>query len=257
MVGTTTFAWSEADFCLGATASEGERYFSDLAGVVYDRVCRTDFLAPGFCLVDLGSDWSSEGFRRFLLALRQQMQPLHRARRERDLVLTLAARFDQQVTTKPHRDGGPDECLLLLGYEPSAVRAEIRMSDYARCAHDCGLTPRDFLEKHNPMFSAGERLLEPYTTRVTCFSNQRYQVLVINNSSAPYSEDVPRWQGVLHTATITNPDESARRIVNSLMVASVLKGMPEPISVTEQEEFAQTTLVRRAGYDKQHLRDDA
>ena len=45
------------------------------------------------------------------------------------------------MTTRPHRDGGPDECLLLLGYEPSSVPAELRMADYSRCAHGLGLTP--------------------------------------------------------------------------------------------------------------------
>jgi hypothetical protein len=253
---TTQLSWSEADFCIGATAAEAPQRLMELAAVVYDRVCRTGFLAPGFCLVNFGADLSSQAFRRLMIALKQQLRHLHRARSGRDLILASAARFDQQVTTKPHRDGGPDECLLLLGYEPSRVRAELRMSDYSRRAHDLGLTPREYMEKHNPMFTAGERLLEDYTTRVTCFSNQSYQLLVINNSSAAYAEDEPRWQGVLHTATILNPDDSLRRVVNSLMVASVSAGVPESVSAKEQDEFVQTSMVRRAGYDKPDLADD-
>jgi hypothetical protein len=248
----TKCSWSEADFCLSATADVAE-----VAATVYDRVCRTDFEAPGFCLINLGKSISSQVLRRFMLALKDEVRNLHRARLGRHLIVVSAARFDQQVTTKPHRDGGPDECLLLLGYEPSRVRAELRMSDYARCAFDMALTPAEFLEKHNPMYAANARLLEDYTTRVTCFSSDCNQLLVINNSSAAYSKETPRWQGVLHTATILNPDASHRRVVNSMMVASApTDDIPDPISAVEQDEFARTSLVRRAGYDKPELADD-
>ena len=76
-----------------------------------------------------------------------------------------AGRFDQQVTTRLHRDGGPDECFLMLGYEPSAIVAEIGIADYSKCAHDMGLSASEFLDHYNPMFAAGEDLLRPYTRR--------------------------------------------------------------------------------------------
>jgi len=257
MDSTTTFSWAEADFCVSATADGAQQRLVELATIVYDRVCRTNFLAPGFCLVNLGAELSSQAFRRFMFALERQMKHLHRERLGRDLILMSAARFDQQVTTKPHRDGGPDECFLMLGYEPSSIRADLLMSDYSRCAHDMGLTPREYLEKHNPMFAAGLRILKDYTTQVTCFCNLSFQILLINNSIAEFSEVAPRWQGVLHTATIVNPEESFRRVVNSLMVASVPIGTEEPISSKEQDEFVHTNLVRRSGYDKPNLEDDA
>ncbi len=257
MNANSTTAWSLADFCLAVEPQLKEHSLGGLAEVVYGCVCRTHFTAPGFCLLDLGSGASSESLRRTMILLKRQMQEIHRNRTGRELVLLSAARFDQQVTTKPHRDGGPDECFLMLGYEPSGVASELVISDYSLCAHDMGITPADFLAKHNPMFAAGERLLAPYTTRVGCFANRTYQILLVNNSIAPYSDTAPAWQGVLHTATIRNPDESQRRVINSLMLASASSGAVEPISEQEQEYFIRTMKVRRSGYDKPELADDA
>lgn len=42
----------------------------------------------------------------------------------------LFTRFDQQVKTKPQRDGSPEESLLMLGYEPSLIETRPEMSDY-------------------------------------------------------------------------------------------------------------------------------
>jgi hypothetical protein len=248
--------WSKSDFCITVSVNSTKPQVQDLALSVYDRVCRSNFLAPGFCLINLGTELSSQAFRQFMITLANDMRHIHDERSNDNLALMSCGRFDQQVSTKPHRDGGPEECFLMLGYEPSQIRAELLMSDYSKCAFDMGLTPSDFLEKHNPMFAAGERLLQDYTTRVTCFSNQCYQILLINNSIAPYLADAVRWQGVLHTAAISNPDDSLRRVVNSMLFASVPSGTPEPVSKKDQDEFVQTQLVRRRGYDKLNLGDD-
>ena len=191
-----------------------------------------------------------------MVSLKRQLQAVHQSRRRLDLVFLSAARFDQQTTTKLHRDGGPDECFLMLGYELSEVRSEVVLADYSRCARDMQITPAEFLEQHNPMFGPGAELLRPYVTRVEGFSNEAAQVLLINNSAAAMSEDKTTWQGVLHTATVHNACDEKRRMVNSMMVASVLPGAAEPVSPVEQDEFITTTIVRRRGYDRQHLTDD-
>lgn len=249
--------WTPADYCLTEPFVHAQGHIADLARALYRRVCRTDFSVPGFCLCDLGIELNSEQFRRLMIDLVHAMGEIHRVHCGRDLAIVSAARFDQQVTTKPHRDGGPDESFLMLGYEPSQIRASLSMSDYARCALDLGLTPAQFLEKHNPMFAVGMQLLCDYTTRVDCFSNRHYQLLLINNSIAAYSDAAPAWQGVLHTAAIENPDESVRRVVNSIMVASTCLGSPHVVSSNEQEAFVQTKLVRRRGYDKPELDESA
>lgn len=144
----------------------------------------------------------------------------------------------------------------MLGYEPSAIISELEISDYAKCAFDMGVTPTEFFEKHNPMYRSGYELLRPYTTSIPCFNETEYQIVCINNSTAEYSKSVYRWQGTLHTATVPTPDENYRRVINSMMVASVPSGTPDTISSEEAEEFVATTTVLRRGYDKQHLEDD-
>jgi hypothetical protein len=106
------------------------------------------------------------------------------------------------------------------------------------------------------MFQSNAAVLQSYATRVPCFSPADYQIICINNSSAPYSPDRPAWQGTLHKATILTPDESKRRIVNSTLIAAAPASTPDTLSASELQEFIQTAVVRRRGYDKQHLEDD-
>jgi len=252
----TGSTWSTADYCLAAQDELAGSGLSNLAHEVYRRVCRCGFDAPGFCLIDLGTATDSESLRRTMVSLKQGLCRIHQATNGRELIYLSAGRFDQQITTKLHRDGGPEESFLMLGYEPSSVPSEVALADYSKCAYDLELTPQEFLEKHNPMFAAGEQLLQPYTTTVRCFSHQRFQILLINNSIAPFSTQGETWQGVLHTATVREPSDNLRRVVNSTMVASVSIGTAEPITEVEQHQFITSTIVRRRGYDKPQLNDD-
>ena len=245
--------WPAGNICI---RSEGLS-IEAIAAELYDRTCRTDFRSPGFCVLNAGGSLDSVAFRQLMVDLKNQMRTIHAEQTDKTLICLSAARFDQQTTTKPHLDGGPEECFLLLGYEPSEVDAELEICDYAKCAFDLGLTPQEFMARHNPMFAAGYEMLRPYSTRIPCFSRTDYQIICINNSSAPYQPDQPAWQGTLHTAMILTPDESKRRVVNSMMIASAPTGTPDTISVAEQQEFIHTTAVRRRGYDKQHLEEDA
>lgn len=244
--------WRPEEYCLAAPG-----FYPSIAGIAYNCVCRKDFSKPGFFLVDFGPKASSELLRRWMLELERRMRRIHQDQAGRDLVIVSAGRFDHQVTTKLHRDAGPDESFLMLGYEPTEVTAELTLADYSRCASEMGLSPAEFLERHNPMFAAGAELLAGYATRVECFRHAHYQILLINNSMAATSTSYEVWQGVLHTATIGHPSEAHRRVVNSMMVANVPLGTEEPVAATELEAFADSAVVRRRGYDKPELKDDA
>jgi hypothetical protein len=246
-----TQPWKPIDYCLKTSPDRME----PIATEVYRRVCRSDFADPGFAVVDLG-DADSRTLRRAMIELKSALDALHQAQTGRDLAYLSAGRFDQQVTTKLHRDGGPVECFLMLGYEPTPIEAELALADYTRCAYDRGLTPAEFLERHNPMFAAGERLLEPYTTRLACFSNRRAVIVLVNNSEAAFDPTGRSWQGVLHTATVLNPSEALRRVINSTMITSVAPGASKSVTAEELETFATTGLVRRRGYDKPLADDD-
>ncbi|KAA5546933.1 hypothetical protein FYK55_00465 [Roseiconus nitratireducens] len=244
-------AWETHRICLRSAPTNAPA----AAGDVYDRTCRTNFNEPGFCVLNLGSDIDSHTFRRFMVDLKLAMANLHALATGNTLAFVWASRFDQQNSTKPHVDGGPSENFLMLGYEPSSVRSELEISDYSKCAFDLGITPDEFLLKHNPMFQAGYDLLRPYTVAIPCFAEADYQIVCINNSTTAYCERNPAWQGNLHTATVPIPNESQLRVINSMMIASVPAGTGDSISAADVDQFISTTEVRRRGYDKLHLDD--
>lgn len=248
-----TLTWPRESICLHPSTLD----VPTLAAEVYDRTCRVDFASPGFCVINVGRSSTSVEFRRLMVELKEAMASVHESRMGKSLIYLSAARFDQQETTRPHLDGGPEECFLMLGYEASEVDAELEILDYTKCAHDLRLGPSEFMARHNPMFQAGYEVLQPYCTRIPCFSSTDFQIVCINNSSAPYSDTQPTWQGTLHTARILTPDESKRRVINSTMIASVPFGTPDELTEEQQRKFVSTSAVRRRGYDKPHLDDDA
>jgi hypothetical protein len=245
--------WSIADY---VETSEATSPTDAVINRTYDRVCRSTFTAPGFCLIDLGIGTSSTGLRRLMLDLKNGLQARHCELSRREIVFVSAARFDQQVTTRPHRDGGPDESCLLLGYEPSLVKSTISLLDYSRCAHELGLTPGEFLIRHNPMFGDGEELLRDFTTTLPEFASTHSYVLLINNSVAEFQSEMSAWQGVLHTATICDPRDDLRRVINSTILASVPMGTAEELPDADLQDFLATDSVRRRSYDRPQLDDD-
>jgi len=231
--------WPQDSICINPVSLEAPA----IAAAIYARSCRYQFDAPGFCVVNVGQSIGSVALRRLMLALKQAMAAIHEAKTANTLSYLSAMRFDQQETTRPHLDGGPDECLLMLGYEPSTVDAELEIADYAKCAFDLGLSPSAFMTKYNPMFESGYELLRPYTSRIPCYASTDFQIVCINNSCAPFSHDQPKWQGVLHTATMLTPDPAKQRIVNSTMIASVPLGTRDVVTAAQQQVFMTTSAV--------------
>ncbi len=248
----TATTWNPESICLRSPSLN----VRTIATEVYDRTCRTSFDAPGFCVVDVGNAPGSVAFRQLMADIKREMAAIHQSRSDETLIYLSATRFDQQESTKPHLDGGPDECFLMLGYEPSDIASEIEICDYSQCAVHLGLSPKELLAKHNPMFRAGAELLQPYVTRIPCFVTSNYQIVCINNSCAPYSEGGAHWQGVLHTARIVEPDESKRRVINSTMIARAPLGTEDVLDEASLVAFIHTSEVKRRGYDKPHLQDD-
>lgn len=196
---------------------------------IYDSVWRHDFRSPGFLAIDT-PDLDSRRLRAWMVALEHELGAVASARGGQPFRIASLGRFDQQVTTKFHLDGAPDESLLVLGYEPSEVASDVRLADYSRAAHDMGLTPEEFLDRHNPMYRDGETLLAPYTTLLQPPPPGWSRILLINNSKRPHDGASP--QGVLHQATIATPDPSRTRIINSMML--VTGGSRVPPDVPER-----------------------
>src|SRR5271166_6219249 len=135
--------WTISDYSLNQPAG---------AGQILDLVWRTDFSAPGFCLLDLGPGVDSHTLRARMVTLKNRLSEIA----ERPFVYRSMSRFDQQETTKFHIDGAPAESLLMLGYEPSNVRSRLILADYSRAAFDLGIEPKQLLKDFNPMFRKGE-----------------------------------------------------------------------------------------------------
>jgi hypothetical protein len=189
----------------------------EIAQAVFSKVFRADWSELGFAILVLPRDTESKSLRQFMVKLKLALSECYRARWGESLEYLSLGRFDQQSTTKLHLDGAPEVSLLMLGYEATTVKSELQIADYTRCARDLGLTPAEFLQRHNPMFVTGRVLLESYTTCFSDWHEEHPRIVLINNSQTETTN--PRFSpGVMHGARITHPDPSASRIINSTMI---------------------------------------
>lgn len=207
-------------------------------------VFRTDVTRPGFALIDFGDGLDARRFRALLLGLADGLGRAYEGEFGRPLLLRSTDRFDQQVSTEAHRDGGPDESVLVLGYEPTEVDSRVSLVDYTRAALDRGLAPAEFLVRFNPITAAGRDALAGYATDVTAFDRTRYQALVINNGCADLVQRDRGMLGVLHRAVMLTPSPQKTRHVNSLMLVTAEPGTPPPLAAADVRAFLDDAAPR-------------
>jgi hypothetical protein len=214
-----------------------------LAQNLFDSIFRTHLDSPGFAVIGFATAIEPSELRRFLVELKQEFGQIYHAERQKYLVYRSMMRFDQQVTTRFHLDGAPEESYLMLGYEPSEVQSELAIADYTRAAYDLGMTPALFLAdfQRRPDFS--EQILTDYITPVREFDSSRPHVWIVNNSRLPFRPEEGNSLGVMHQATIINPQPGKRRIVNSTMLCVVSAPSEEFVSASEQQEYLTTTAI--------------
>src|SRR5213078_1223136 len=107
-----------------------------LVEAVAPLVFRTDLEAPGYVLLDQGTDQTPARFRAHLVDLGHALARHYRDNFGETLRFVSMSRFDQQSPTRPHRDGGPDASILLQGYEPTEVPSRVSLLDYSRAAFE-------------------------------------------------------------------------------------------------------------------------
>ncbi len=207
---------------------------------IFDSVWRFDFCRPGFCAIDTGAEIDSHTLRSWMVALKDRLSEIGTRRGTGAFGYRSMGRFDQQVSTKFHRDGAPDESLLMLGYEPTNVRSRLFLADYARAAFDLGMTPERLLKEFNPMYPKGEQLLIGTITELPQAQEGHSRIVLINNSSLPFDDGRTNPLGVLHKAIIDTPDDSERRIIDSTMLAA---REPDSVSPAERSEFVATASI--------------
>lgn len=227
---------NESQFHTPIEGSPDARQWSEIAARrVYPIVFRTDFSAPGVALLSF-RDISSRDLRAAMWTLKNALSALHHGATGKHLVYLSMGRFDSQTTTKFHLDGAPDEAFLMLGYEASPVQSELAIADYSRAAHDWGITPQKLLEERNPMYADNEKKLMPYAATLSAFDPAHSHILLLNNSSLPYSTESKNALGVMHQATIIS-DSQSRRIINSTMITTAFNLVDEPINAEKQQQF--------------------
>jgi hypothetical protein len=187
-----------------------------LADRAADAVFRTDLSRPGFALLDLDTDGTAQEFRALLIALCAALGRAYQGKFGRPLRIVALNRTNQQFSTEAHLDGGPDESILMLGYEPSEVISRIFLLDYTRAAADRGLTPKEFLARVNPMTRGGKEILAPCTTEIAQPPPDHYRALIVNNSSCPLDQADRGMLGLLHKAVIPVALPGRPRVINSL-----------------------------------------
>lgn len=224
-----------------ALESPGEWDTAVLARI-YGQVFRTDFEAPGVALVSFARPIASRALRASMLQLKRALNDLHRKATGKSLVYLSMGRFDSQVTTKFHLDGAPDEAFLMLGYEATPVHSALSVADYSRAARDWKMEPRQLLSECNPMFADNEKKLLPYISKLEVFDPAQSQILLLNNSSQPFTVGSQNFLGVMHQATIT-PDPGAQRIIDSTMISTAADPADEPMTAEAQRVFAETAEI--------------
>lgn len=216
---------------------EDEALLRVVAKDVAARVLRTDLDQPGFAHLDLGTAWEERDFRQLLVRLGLALGDVSRERFGRGLEFFSLGRFDQQVSTEAHRDGAPEESILMLGYEPTPVASRLFLLDFTRAALARGLSPAEFLERINPLTPEGRAALEPFAAEVSKFDPGHFHIVTINNSSLPLESRERGMLGVLHRAIIPKPDPAASRVVNSLVLTPRVEGEERRIGPDELREF--------------------
>ncbi len=240
---STAGAQSEADG-EGAHSSQFRYFIQDteigsperLAQAIYRLACRTNFAAPGYALIRQTRISSSTAHRESLVELKQNLSHVHTAVTGSRLGWFSINRFDQKNTSKPHRDGGPPQSLLLVGYEPSKVASDLFIADYSACAYQLGLSPVQFLEEFNPMYKKVMANLAPYIMPLTEFDSSFYNILIINNSCQALNRMERHWQGVLHYANVYGLS-GAPRMINSLSIKPLIAGEDEGVPDQAVKQF--------------------
>jgi hypothetical protein len=182
---------------------------------LYRSVWRTTLDHPGWGMVLIPDPPGGVHIRREMLRVLAALSDEAVRAGAPPFVVERLGRFDQQVTTKFHRDGAPHASLLILGYEPTTVRSRLLVADAYRAAADEGIGVNAFLSANNPMLPPGEAKLTRNAPQLT-WPPELGVIIVVNNNLFP--DDTPPGYplGLLHKGVIETPDPAARRVINSL-----------------------------------------
>lgn len=181
---------------------------------LFRRVWRTTTTEPGWAVLVPSVPIDSFALRREMVRVLAALSIEAERAGLPPFAVERLGRFDQQVSTRYHRDGGPAGSLLLLGYEPSRVANRFFVADTARAAEAMGQGVNAFLTANNPLTAAGQAALAGVSTEVS-WPADHGAIVIVNNSLFPDGEP-GRPLGLLHRGLIDHPDPTASRVINSI-----------------------------------------
>ncbi len=205
-----------------------------LLSQIHPKVFRRDFTQPGFAVLDFGRDYLAAQLRSTMVALKNGLSARWLLETGYAQHYQWLGRFDQQETSRFHRDNAPAQSFLMLGYEPTTVKSRLFLADYLRYARAHNISEVDYFAHHNPMYVAGEQALAPYITEVENFDASSYRIVLINNSNSTLEDGTI---GLLHKAEMVTPDPRATRIVNSMMLAFAAPDAVEAVTAEDVAAF--------------------
>ena len=203
----------------------------DDIATIYARVFRKTHDECGYIVLSFDAAMSSQRLRKYMVDIKEGLSEKCKAAFNQTLDYYWLARFDQQKTTKFHRDNAPQDSYLMLGYEPTEVESQLLFADYSQLIDEYGLSADQYYELHNPIFKPGEQLLAPYVNEAENFRKEAYTIVFINNSDLTSDKTL----GVLHKAKIPHSDPNEPRIINSMML--YLKPASEARLMGKEEEM--------------------
>lgn len=208
---------------------------------IFSNVFREKFDKPGFAMITFGDEMDSKSFRSQMVHLKKVLSKKCEKAFGYELDYYWLGRFNQQTTTKYHRDNAPEDSFLMLGYEPSLIESKLYLADYSKLVREKEIPTSEYYERHNPIFTEGEALLKPYIKEVDEFDSNSYKIVLINNSDLSSNKTF----GVLHKAEIINKDPSKDRVINSMMLYLKTHEEPNRKTIYNETEFIETDLISR------------
>ena len=125
---------------------------SDIVERVYAGVFRRAYEEDGFTVLSFEEEMDTRRLRKYMVELKRGLSEKCKEALQAELDYYWLTRFDQQKTTKYHRDNAPKDSYLMLGYEPTTVESKLLFADYHRLITERNIPVDKYYELYNPMF---------------------------------------------------------------------------------------------------------
>jgi len=206
---------------------------------VFSNVFRQKHQYPGFSILSFHQEMNSELLRQSMIDLKKKLSIRCQNKFNQELDYFWLSRFDQQKTTKFHRDNARIDSYLVLGYEPTKIESRILFADHHQFMVDKNLSIEQYYKLYNPIYKVGEERLSPYITANKNLDKTSYHIIIINNSDLESDKSF----GILHKAEMITKDQNQERIVNSMML--YLKPLNKLPNISRQDviEFVKTNEI--------------